>query len=81
MIAFLDSSVVLRKLFGEPNPVEEWSSIRDAYVSRILAVEVGRVIDRCRLDGKIDDEQVAVLTHDRRLGRAARASGLAVSGI
>ena len=61
MIAFVDSSVVLRKLFGEPAALSEWSQIDEAYASRILPVEVGRVIDRCRLAGQIDDSDVALL--------------------
>jgi len=61
MRVIVDSSVLLRKLFGEPEPLAEWSSIVEAYASRILLVEVGRVIDRCRLEGRVDDEQVAHL--------------------
>lgn len=66
MIALIDSSVILRKLFGEPGVLAEWSAIDEAYASRILLVEVGRVIDRCRLDGRIDDDQVAHLHEEAR---------------
>jgi predicted nucleic acid-binding protein len=59
MIAFVDASVVLRKLFGEPEPLAEWEAIEVAYASRLLPLEIGRVIDRARLEGYIDDEQVA----------------------
>lgn len=71
MRALVDTSVLVRKLFGEPNPLAEWSSIDEAYASRMLVVELGRVIDRSRLAGTIDDEQVAEL-HDeaRRLLRS-----------
>jgi predicted nucleic acid-binding protein len=57
----LDSSVILRKLFGEPDPLPEWSAIEEAYGSRLLPIEVGRVIDRARLAGQIDDDDVAAL--------------------
>jgi predicted nucleic acid-binding protein len=60
MMTYLDSSVVLRKLFAEPNSLE-WSQIVQTCSCRFLLVEVGRVIDRYRLLGKIDDAQVADL--------------------
>lgn len=64
MIALIDTSVLLRKLFGEPNPLAEWRQIKVAYASRLLLIELGRVIDRCRLAGQIDDEQVAQLSEE-----------------
>jgi predicted nucleic acid-binding protein len=66
VIAFVDSSVVLRKLFGEPGALAEWSQIDQAYASRILPVEVARVIDRYRLAGQIDDADVAALHGEAR---------------
>jgi predicted nucleic acid-binding protein len=56
---YLDSSVILRILFGEPKPLANWSAIADAYTSRVTQVEVLRVLDRRRLTGDIDDEGVA----------------------
>ena len=61
MIAYLDSSVVLRLLFGESKPLRQWRQITSRITSRLLLVEVGRVIDRCRLDRMLDDQQVADL--------------------
>ena len=61
MNVLLDSSVLLRKLFGEPNPLAEWSAITRAYASRLVPIEIGRVIDRCRLVGQIDDDDVVTL--------------------
>ncbi len=66
MITFLDTSVVLRKLFGEPESLAEWPQVTEAYASRILAVEIGRVIDRTRLAGDIQDEQVEQLHREAR---------------
>jgi predicted nucleic acid-binding protein len=66
MNAFVDSSVLLRLLFGEANPLGEWPRIEEAYASRLLVVEIGRVIDRVRLEGAIDDEQVAQLHEELR---------------
>ncbi len=71
MIAFVDSSVLLRKLLGEPHPLKEWKTIRTAYASRILALEVGRVIDRLRLNGDIDDDDVVRLHHEARRALAS----------
>ena len=64
MIAFLDTSVVLRKLFNEPGQLREWRAIKTAYASRLMPLEVGRVIDRYRLQGKINDEEVASLNEE-----------------
>jgi uncharacterized protein len=66
LIALIDTSVVLRKLFGEPEPLAEWSQVREAYASRILFVELGRVIHRTRLAGDIDDQQVEQLQREAR---------------
>lgn len=66
MIAYVDSSVVLRVLFGEADVLEEWGEIVEAYSSRLLAIEVLRVIDRCRLEGRIDDEAVALVNVELR---------------
>jgi predicted nucleic acid-binding protein len=59
MEAILDSSVVLRKLFGEPGPLDEWGQIGEGFTSRLTSIEVKRVIDRKRLAGELDDEEVA----------------------
>jgi predicted nucleic acid-binding protein len=66
MITLVDSSVVLRLLFGEPNALQSWSKITDAYASRLIGVEIGRVIDRRRLAGAIDDNDVAHLQQETR---------------
>jgi hypothetical protein len=36
VIALLDTSVVLRKLFGEPGSLAEWPRIQKAFASRVL---------------------------------------------
>ena len=66
MTALVDTSVVLRKLFGEPRALAEWARIRDAFASRILLVELGRMIDRSRLTSAIDDAQVEQLQSEAR---------------
>ncbi len=77
MTVLLDTSVVLRKLFGERGALAEWPRIRAAYASRILPVELGRVVDRCRLAGEIDDSQVEHLHREaRRLLRSVEVLAL-----
>jgi predicted nucleic acid-binding protein len=66
MIAYVDTSVILRMLVVDPHPLAEWKRIRGAYASRVLVVELGRVIDRLRLTGVIDDEAVALLHEQSR---------------
>ena len=61
MIAYLDTSIVLRRLFSEPNGLKESPKIRKAYASRLLVVELGRVLDRMRLAGKVTDADIADL--------------------
>ena len=62
----MDTSVVLRKLFGEPGALAEWPKVQEAYASRVLVVELGRIIDRARLAGDIDDGQVEQLQRESR---------------
>jgi len=66
VIVFIDTSVLLRKLFGEPDPLPQWSEVSEAYASRLLPIEVGRAIDRARLAGDINDQQVEQLHSEAR---------------
>jgi predicted nucleic acid-binding protein len=66
VISYVDTSVVMRALLGEADVLSEWAEIEEAYASRLLVVEIARVIDRYRLQGLIDDEQVARLHGEKR---------------
>ena len=66
MIAFLDSSVVARQLLGEPQRLKGWSGIAVGCASRLMPVELGRMLDRMRLAGDIDDDDVAHLHAELR---------------
>jgi predicted nucleic acid-binding protein len=66
VISLVDTSVILRKLFGERGMLAEWSSIREAFASRIVLVELGRIVGRSRLSGQIDDAQVEQLHGESR---------------
>jgi predicted nucleic acid-binding protein len=60
VIAFFDSSVLLRAMFRESGAFADWKRIMKVYCSRLLEVEVQRVCDRRRLTGDLDDEGVAL---------------------
>lgn len=61
MTVYLDTSVVLRRLFGHANALDPWGGWEAAYTSALTRIEFLRTIDRLRLDGKLtDDERVAV---------------------
>lgn len=59
MNAYVDASVVLRIVLGEPDPVPSWPSIDVAVSSELLRLECLRTIDRARLHGDLSDEIVA----------------------
>ncbi len=59
MIAYLDASVLLRQVLGEPEPLPQWSVLTRVVSSRLLAVESYRTLDRLRLDGRLNDPEVA----------------------
>lgn len=59
MTVYVDSSVVLRVVLGEPKPLREWSRITAAVASEIVRVECLRVIDRLRMTGVMGDRELA----------------------
>lgn len=48
MIAYLDSSVILRLVLHERNPLGEWPDLRHGVTSTLAEVEVLRTLDRLR---------------------------------
>ena len=59
MIAYLDTSVLLRLVLGEPGALEELLSAEAMVSSELLAVESLRTIDRLRLQGSLSAEEAA----------------------
>ncbi len=59
MKVYLDSSVLLRVLLGQPGRLPEWPLIETGVASRLVEVECLRVLDRLRLSGETDDELLA----------------------
>ena len=55
MIVYMDTSVILRRLLGEPDGLKPWGGWDRVYTSVLTRVEYFRVIDRLRLERKIDD--------------------------
>lgn len=64
MKVYLDTSVVLRVLFREPNPVTIWTKWDKAYSSSLWRVEALRTVDRLRLLHEISDSEVADLVRE-----------------
>ena len=64
MIVYLDTSVVLRVLLGEPNSTDLWGKWDKAYSSSVWRVEALRTVDRLRLTHDITDTEVADLVRD-----------------
>ncbi len=59
MIAYVDSSVVLRIVLGQPGRLPEWSRLDRAISSELLRVECLRTIDRLRIRVGLDDRTLA----------------------
>ena len=60
MIAYVDSSVVLRLALGQPGTLREWHSIEESVTSALTEVECFRTLDRIRLLEPFRDEDLVV---------------------
>lgn len=60
MIAYLDASVVLRVILGEPGRLAEWSGIAGAVASALAEVECLRTLDRLSRAGSLTADELAV---------------------
>lgn len=59
MIAYLDSSAVLRIILGQTNALKEWRAITRGVASALVEVECLRTLDRLRLAEGMEDTEVA----------------------
>ena len=59
MNAYVDSSVVLRFILGQPGQLTEWPEITALVSSELLRIECLRTIDNARIRYRLDDELVA----------------------
>lgn len=64
MNVYVDSSVLLRVVLGEPGRLRIWSKIARSVTSELITLECLRTIDRGRIRFRLTDEEVA----DRRAG-------------
>jgi len=60
VIVYLDSSVVLRVVLGQPGRIPEWKRIITGVASSLVEVECLRTIDRLRLAGQLSVEETAI---------------------
>ena len=58
MIAYLDSSVILRLVLKEPDPLREWPDVHRGVTSALAEVEVLRTMDRLRFSTPTLDSRV-----------------------
>ncbi len=59
MIAYLDSSVILRLVLGQPGRLKEWEEVEVAVTSHLTETECLRTLDRFRLVARISDAGLA----------------------
>jgi predicted nucleic acid-binding protein len=77
MIAYVDSSVLLRVALGQPKALPEWRDIERGVSSALVTTESLRTLDRVRLRVNLSDIEVArrratilALTRTRRSAHA-----------
>jgi predicted nucleic acid-binding protein len=57
MRAYIDSSVIVRQVFGEDDPIEDWGAWEPAIASELASIEIMRAIDRLRVLKQIGDKE------------------------
>jgi len=60
VIAYLDSSTLLRIILRQTNALKEWRSIVQGVASALVEVECLRTLDRLRLVEGLEDTEIAV---------------------
>jgi predicted nucleic acid-binding protein len=58
--AYVDSSVILRHILGEPSAFHGLDKFEKIYSSALLAVEVMRTLDRMRIHHRWPDAEIAL---------------------
>jgi len=59
MIAYVDSSVLLRLALGQPNSLPEWPKIDRGVSSALIVTESLRTLDRLRIRAGLSDTEIA----------------------
>jgi predicted nucleic acid-binding protein len=60
VIAYLDSSVILRIVLGQSNALKEWRTIERPVASALVEVECLRTLDRLRRAEGLHDREIAM---------------------
>ncbi len=60
MIAYVDSSVLLRIVLRQPNALKQWPTIEQGIGSALVEVECLRTLDRLRLAEGLTDDEIAM---------------------
>ena len=61
MIAYVDSSVILRLVLGQPDALAEWGEVERGLASTLVELECLRTLDRIRLDQSLADDTLVAL--------------------
>jgi predicted nucleic acid-binding protein len=59
MIAYVDSSILLRLALGQPNALPEWRQIDRGVSSALISTESVRTLDRLRIHAGLSDIEIA----------------------
>jgi len=59
MIAYVDSSVLLRKVLRQSGSLEEWTVIQTGVASALVETECLRTLDRLRLRANLSDRDLS----------------------
>lgn len=59
MNVYVDTSVLLRVVLGQPGRLDTWNSIQIGVSSALVEVESLRTLDRLRLAGEVSSKQLA----------------------
>ncbi|OGK84948.1 MAG: hypothetical protein A2X52_16730 [Candidatus Rokubacteria bacterium GWC2_70_16] len=59
MIAYVDSSVLLRKVLRQSGSLREWKAIRTGVASALVETECLRTLDRLRLRANLSDRDLS----------------------
>jgi predicted nucleic acid-binding protein len=58
LIAYIDSSVLVRLVLRAPDPLRDWALLDRGVASPLLRIECYRTLDRHWLEGELDEEEL-----------------------
>jgi predicted nucleic acid-binding protein len=61
---YVDSSVLLRIVLGEPDPLREWTRMTRAVSSELIRLECLRTLDRARIRERLADDELSARRAD-----------------